>query len=1193
MAALDAYLVHTGSSDESDGQSSSSSTGAPQGPQGLQGPLPNLVAEFRRELESSGAESEVERGEAEARRGYAAAAGSSAGYGSSEDYDGDSGSSWSDSVSGVVIPGRHVRGRSLRRPQMPDWSPSSSGTDVAAAGAAAAAAAAPLSADSAASSGGPTSQSPIRRKRQSSGRRSRSRGDSAAAAPAASRRELPVPGAAGQADVEVSPRVLEFGSVVQWCRQTRTVSVHNPSSFTARLHGGIVFACADGAGPKPFHLRLAGGWPTLPPMSTVALQVRMRPCACAPLSRRALPVPSSSTRHGSLLLTSAAVHQVEMTPSTVGPCAATLVVHATTEGAGSAHVAVVCDLRGDCTKPPLHLAIEPGEGGSELRLRNVSAEPTALLVTCDEPFSVTQPSALTLHPGELHVSAIERQLSRNGPVTGQESWLTVHDQTNANTHRLVLCAAPHSTGTVATGDADRRSESRSGRAQPSALADSISARATAGTDRRGIVGVDIKVEIEVHNAHSLPVRLAPRLTLSPDVAGHEQSAAMVLKLSEPVAAAPSAPSTFVVCLCAAQAGTHAVALQLLCVDESSVVVPLSFEVEHENWTVDGESDGLDFGTVDGHGTHFLSTQVHNRSSVPTSVKIFIEEDANDGATASQCFSAAIERRGEGAGDEVLCAVKSGDVVQLPPCSANGGSVAIHVRFDPPNDTGRESLVEYCGSLRLESLSSEEETKAASLRLHAQVGTSRLQVPGGEQLLLFCVDSPTAEVCSQHLSLRNYGNVEASCELDATNESFCVEPQSFVIAPSEVVEVTVSFAAGITSVDSGHELVPDTITGHLNVNTQHLLFQIPLRAEIRTHPHLVCSAPVVNWGCVDVGSTQRQSIIVRNRSGFKCEIFAAIADLDGLEQSRPNPFSIEGAEIVQLNAHSGHELVLTFSPTDVSFVRHGLFIRDKFGRTYKIPLLGAGGKSHFTLELERGQRVLDFTSAARVQKTLRLHNSGTRTGFVHVDCTSANGDVVVLGTSGNAASVVVAPNKSHEFVLECSQSIGDSNAFTERETALDIYCGDELARRRRRQCRHTRWAEDLGFSGFSPGRDVFDDTFCQEEFFVEPTQQGGVASAHEDTMFDDYFDEPIFEAQLKRLSVPLIVASAPENATPAVLSEGTIHSAASNVEAEKDQGQRLSSRSPLGERLPSNISEHVKPAISETTKGALGPVFHSL
>jgi hypothetical protein len=61
----------------------------------------------------------------------------------------------------------------------------------------------------------------------------------------------------------------------------------------------------------------------------------------------------------------------------------------------------------------------------------------------------------------------------------------------------------------------------------------------------------------------------------------------------------------------------------------------------------------------------------------------------------------------------------------------------------------------------------------------------------------------------------------------------------------------------------------------------------------------------------------------------------------------------------------------------------------------------------------------------------------------------------------------------------------------------------------------------------------------------------------------------------------------------VLSEGTIHSAASNVEAEKDQGQRLSSRSPLGERLPSNISEHVKPAISETTKGALGPVFHSL
>lgn len=179
-----------------------------------------------------------------------------------EDIDDGSGSSWScDSVSGVV-PGRHVRASRapLHRPVMPHWSPPSL---PAGARPTPAASACSDSTDSA----GPTSQSPIRRKRQSSGRRSRPREVSA------SLHEVSPARAADQASVELFPRCLEFGNVVQWCRQTCTVSVHNPSRFTAQLHGGII--SGDTKGPNPYALQLDDScWPALPPMSTVTLQVR-------------------------------------------------------------------------------------------------------------------------------------------------------------------------------------------------------------------------------------------------------------------------------------------------------------------------------------------------------------------------------------------------------------------------------------------------------------------------------------------------------------------------------------------------------------------------------------------------------------------------------------------------------------------------------------------------------------------------------------------------------------------------------------------------------------------------------------------------------------------------------------------------------------------------------------------------------
>lgn len=852
------------------------------------------------------------------------------------------------------------------------------------------------------------------------------------------------------------------------------------------------------------------------------------------------------------LLISVVVCQVELAPPIAGPCAATLVVHATTDGGGRSQVAAVCDLRGSCDASPLHLALERANEGTaksdigelhplRLRLQNTSVRLIELLITADEPFE-TQTTALKLHPDEVYVASIERQSSQSDSVQVQHSCLTVRDKTNDNTHRLLLSDVLSTAETSAHPAAYAASHNATlGKSPPvAALAASISARAAGKSKWYGLVGVRIQVQVEIYNAHSQPMRLVPRLNQSGDATTQDRSSGttMSLESTEPIVATPSAPCTYVASICTAQAGTHAVELQLLCTDESFVVVPLTVQVEQANWFVDGEADGLDFGTVDGHGSHFVSTQIHNRAAVPTVVRIFLDEEAGAarGATSrcSRCFFAALGHPGEDISDENALRLESGDRIQLPPCSDTAGSVTVYVGLHPSDTVGHESLIECRGSLRVESLRhDDEEPKTASLRLHAQVGTPRLQVPGGEQLLLFCIESLTAKTSTQKLSLRNYGNVPAFCSLSTTNESFCVDPQAVVIGPSEVVEVRVTFAVELTSTDTRPEQASDTITGHLEVTTKHMLFQIPLRAEIRTHPNLVCSAPVVNWGCVDIGATQRQSIVVRNRSNFRCEIFAAIANLDGPDLSRPSPFTIEGAEIVQLNGHARHEFVLTFTPVDVSFVRHGLFIRDKCGRTYKIPLLGAGGKSHFTLALEHGERAIDLSSdapkTARVRKTLNLRNTGTRTGFVHVDCTSMGGDVVVVGPC-NAASVVVAPNKSHEFVLETSWECSIATTSVRQVADLHIYCGDELARRRRRQCRHMRWSEELGCSGNSLGRDAFDDTFCNEQFFVEP-HQDGAAGAHEDTMFDDYFDEPIFEAQLKRMSVPLIIGSEETIAQP--------------------------------------------------------------
>ena len=873
-----------------------------------------------------------------------------------------------------------------------------------------------------------------------------------------------------------------------------------------------------------------------------------------------MPCPAPRRRLSASPVSLALPAQVVLAPFAVGSCSASLIVHAAADGGASSLVAV-CDLRGSCTKSPLllsrpHAEDEPegaAGGPTSLRVQNISADPVAVSISADAPFALSSPAALTLHAGEAHVVTAVCEAS---DVPVPELWLTVRDTTHDNAHRVSVSNAAHVLGPSPPAQEV---------AAASALSSSLAVR---GTEKWILAGVASEIDVEVRNEATAPVRIAPRLRSS-----DATTAAVELKQPDPVLVAPLTSAVFKVCFSALETGAQTFELELLCHDDSSVVVPLKVHVEDEAWEM-GESDTLDFGCVDSAAVHAAPVQIRNRSRADTPVQVFVD-NAGSGAMFPRCFSLAIDKTGSSrldgdkAGADGPSTLERGEILLLPPCTENDGVVTLHVLFDAADIVDdKDHLAPCTGLLRVQSVATEEGGRSKTVQLRAATGRPRLQVPNSEQLLLFCVDDPGQGECEQQLNLRNAGGVAAACTLATTDSSFRVAPQTLEIGPLQSSQVTVTFLtdhAGESPGSAAH----DTATGHLNISTTYEFYQIPLRAEVRTHPHLVCSAPVVNWGCVDLGTTQRQSILVRNRSNFGCEIFAAIADLEG-PPGQDCPFSIEGADAVLLNAHDGHEIVVSFTPKEVSFVRQGLFIRDKHGRTYKIPLLGAGGRSNFTLEVGHGAKALDFGDGKRAihKSTVKLQNNGTRTGFVHVDCTSTMAQVAVQG-AGNAASVIIAPNKSHEFELVQTSPGGESS----HELTLDVYCGDELARRRRRQCRHTRWAEDLGFSGFAPGRDAFDDTFCNEEFFVEPSQSRA-ASPHEDTMFDDYFDEPIFEAQLRRFSVPVICRAAP---MPDVAAEDRSASQRQEQEeavAEEEKGEEEEPSAQLPATSPSEVSSEV-------------------
>ena len=184
--------------------------------------------------------------------------------------------------------------------------------------------------------------------------------------------------------------------------------------------------------------------------------------------------------------------------------------------------------------------------------------------------------------------------------------------------------------------------------------------------------------------------------------------------------------------------------------------------------------------------------------------------------------------------------------------------------------------------------------------------------------------------------------------------------------------------------------------------------------------------------------------------FSAKIIAAFAS-DG-------PFVIEGPEVVSLGPQAAHEFVIRYTPRAVELNRLGLFIRDAYGKTYRIPLLGCGGQSDIVLEsaasLDFGTVAVGGTSATH---TITLWNTGVRSGFVHLDSTDAKGQLAIAGRSA-----VLAPGQAHSFTLAVAVADAPTLPLTSvaRQISLLLSCGDELLRLRRRRCLHARWQREL-------------------------------------------------------------------------------------------------------------------------------------
>jgi len=91
----------------------------------------------------------------------------------------------------------------------------------------------------------------------------------------------------------------------------------------------------------------------------------------------------------------------------------------------------------------------------------------------------------------------------------------------------------------------------------------------------------------------------------------------------------------------------------------------------------------------------------------------------------------------------------------------------------------------------------------------------------------------------------------------------------------------------------------------------------------------------------------------------------------------------------------------------------------------------------------------------------------------------------------------------------------------RQLTASISFGDELLRRRRRLCyRNRKHDANIETNGTTlpSARDEFDTTFLNEEHFVDPAQMVDNTNVDGDAMFDDYFDEAIFEAHLRRIPI---------------------------------------------------------------------------
>jgi hypothetical protein len=450
-------------------------------------------------------------------------------------------------------------------------------------------------------------------------------------------------------------------------------------------------------------------------------------------------------------------------------------------------------------------------------------------------------------------------------------------------------------------------------------------------------------------------------------------------------------------------------------------------VVEEEWQLDCGSDDIDFGQVHCSMFYRFPVRISNTSVAPTRLRVRTESQHTD-IDVGQAFAVCVATEdtdtigvatpvpSRAADQQLQRTIPSGEEFTVAP-----GDTILWVYFHAVGyDAQANVLAAYHASLYVQSVAQPDTMSKHSMV--AVAGSVRLQVPDDEQLLLFTGDASSRPGCSRKLSMRNAGCLPAHCRLETQDACFAVQKVQLQIDPGQTVVQEILFNAAQTDERLTSAVDDAVVTSHLLVSMSHECFQIPLRAEVRWQPQLVCSCPILHWGCVAINASQTQSLVLRNRSSFPC--VCNIAIVDDQAGAMVSPFTLEGADLLQLAAQSEAEITVRFTPTEVSFLRHGLFVRDKYGKTYKVPLLACGGVSAVVPSVALP---IDFGNVAFGADTspveVSFMNKGCRTGFVHLDAASAGGRLRIFDRSRKLiTSAALAPRESHSFFIELAPKV---------------------------------------------------------------------------------------------------------------------------------------------------------------------------